>query len=553
MSEIMKYNAAIYVRLSKEDEDTSDGRKTESNSITNQKQLILDFLQDKPEINIVSVRIDDGYTGTNYDRPAFQLMMNDIKAGTVNCVVVKDLSRFGREYINAGKYIDRLFPFYGVRLIAINDNIDTVMRDSTDDFSITLKNLMNDNYCRDISLKIRSQFQVRRKNGEYLGAFAPYGYMKSEDDHTKLEIDPYAAGVVQDIFRWKIEGMSQAAIAARLTEQKILAPLEYKRSTGSGLKCSFQKHAKVEWTAVGIGRILSNRVYTGTMIQGVRTRPNYKIRTVVVNPPEKWVVVEHAFDAIVSEKTFDLVQRLLKMDTRVSPGKKVVFPLAGLLFCADCGSPMVRRTIAAAAKNKQICYACSGYKDRGACTSHTMPEQQLLDTVLALLQQHIRLVVQMDECLKAIKDAPLQQIRARKAQERIEKAETEEFRYRKLKASLYEDFKEDLISKEDFLEIRAQYDSRITDALIAKEQVQRELNMELDKSGRRSQWVQDLLAHQNIPSLTRAVAVECIERILVYEDKTLEIEFTHAQDYAEMLARVQEYSNDTADGEKAVV
>ena len=553
MSEITKYNAAIYVRLSKEDEDASDGRKNESNSITNQKQLILDFLQDKPEINIASVRIDDGYTGTNYDRPAFQLMMNDIKAGTINCVVVKDLSRFGREYINAGKYIDRLFPFYGVRLIAINDSIDTVTRDSTDDFSITLKNLMNDNYCRDISMKIRSQFQVRRKNGEYLGAFAPYGYMKSEDDHNKLEIDPYAAGVVQDIFRWKIEGMSQAAIAARLTEQKILAPLEYKRSTGSGLRCSFQKHAKVEWTAVGVGRILSNRVYTGTMIQGVRTRPNYKIKTVVVNPPEKWDVVEHAFDAIISEKTFDLVQRLLKMDTRVSPGKKVVFPLAGLLFCADCGSPMVRRTIVAAAKGKQVCYACSGYKDRGACTSHTIPEQQLLDTVLALLQQHIRLVVQMNECLKAINDAPLQRIGARKAQERIEKAEAEEFRYRKLKAALYEDFKENIISKEDFLEIRAQYDSRITDALIAKEQVQRELNMELDKSGHRSQWVQDLLVHQNISSLTRAVAVECIERILVYEDKTLEIEFTHAQDYAEMLARVQEYNNDTADGEKAVV
>ena len=267
MSELTNYNAAIYVRLSKEDEDASDGRKNESNSITNQKQLILDYLQDKPEINIVSVRIDDGYTGTNYDRPAFQLMMNDIKAGTVNCVVVKDLSRFGREYINAGKYIDRLFPFYGVRLIAINDNIDTVTRDYADDFSITLKNLMNDNYCRDISMKIRSQFQVRRKNGEYLGAFAPYGYMKSEDDHTKLEIDPYAAGVIQDIFRWKIEGMSQAAIAKRLTEQRVLAPLEYKRSMGSRLKCSFQKHAKVEWTAVGVGRILSNRVYTGTMIQ----------------------------------------------------------------------------------------------------------------------------------------------------------------------------------------------------------------------------------------------------------------------------------------------
>ena len=510
-------------------------------------------MQDKPEINIVSVRIDDGYTGTNYDRPAFQLMMNDIKAGTVNCVVVKDLSRFGREYINAGKYIDRLFPFYGVRLIAINDNIDAVTRDSADDFSITLKNLMNDNYCRDISMKIRSQFQVRRKNGEYLGAFAPYGYMKSQDDHTKLEIDPYAAGVVQDIFRWKIEGMSQAAIAKHLTEQKILAPLEYKRSTGSGLKCSFQKHAKVEWTAVGIGRILSNRVYTGTMIQGVRTRPNYKIKTVVVNPPEKWVVVENAFEAIVSDKTFNLVQRLLKMDTRVSPGKKTVFPLAGLLFCADCGSPMVRRTITASATNKQICYACSAYKDRGTCTSHSILEQQLLDAVLALLQKHISIVVQMDACLKAINDAPLQQICARKAQARIEKAEAEEFKYRKLKASLYEDFKENIIPKEDFLEIRAQYDSKITDALIAKEQVQRELNMELDKSGRQSQWVQELLAHQNLPSLTRAVAVECIERILVYEDKTLEIEFTHTQDYAELLAQVQAFRGNAADGERAVV
>ena len=163
------------------------------------------------------------------------------------------------------------------------------------------------------------------------------------------------------------------------------------------------------------------------------------------------------------------------------------------------------------------------------------------------------MVVQMDECLKAIQDAPLQHIRARKAQERMEKAEMEEIKYRKLKASLYEDFKEDIIPKEDFLEIRAQYDSKITDALIAKEQVQRELNLELDKSGRRSQWVQDLIAHQNIPSLTRAVAVECMEQIRVYEDKTLEIEFAHAQDYAKMLAQVQESYSNVADSDKAVV
>ena len=176
------YRAAAYVRLSKEDLISASGLRTESNSISNQKQLILDFVKDKADIQIISIREDDGYTGTDYDRPDFQRMMDDIRAGVVNCVIVKDLSRFGREYINAGKYIDRLFPYYGVRLIAINDGIDTITRNSSDDFNILLKNLMNDNYCRDISIKIRSQLQVKRKNGEFIGAFAPYGYQKDEKD-----------------------------------------------------------------------------------------------------------------------------------------------------------------------------------------------------------------------------------------------------------------------------------------------------------------------------------------------------------------------------------
>ena len=165
---LIQYNAAAYVRLSKEDLISISGARTESNSISNQKQLILDFVKDKADITIVSIREDDGYTGTDYDRPDFQRMMDDIRAGIVNCVIVKDLSRFGREYINAGKYIDRLFPYYGVRLISINDGIDTITRSSSDDFNIMVKNLMNDNYCRDISIKIRSQLQVKRKNGEFI-------------------------------------------------------------------------------------------------------------------------------------------------------------------------------------------------------------------------------------------------------------------------------------------------------------------------------------------------------------------------------------------------
>ena len=259
-NEMAVFNTAIYVRLSKEDIVAAQSGR-ESNSITNQKQLILDFLKDKPEFNIVSIRIDDGYTGTNFDRPAFQRMLNDIKAGRINCVVVKDLSRFGREYINSGKYIHRLFPVLGVRLIAINDNIDTITRDESSEFSITLKNLMNDNYSRDISVKVRSQLQVKRKHGDFICPFAPYGYQKCEGNHNRIEPDPYAATVVQDIFNWKIQGMTNNGIAIRLAESGILAPLEYKRHKGEPLFSGFKMKERCEWTAQAVARILTNPIY----------------------------------------------------------------------------------------------------------------------------------------------------------------------------------------------------------------------------------------------------------------------------------------------------
>ena len=226
------YLTAAYMRLSKEDLDYGDSRKIESNSISNQKQLIMDYVKDKPEFQLVSLRIDDGYTGTNYDRPAFQLMLEDIKAGRINCIIIKDLSRFGREYIDTGKYIDRIFPYYGVRLIAINDGVDTITRDMTADFGITIRNLVNDNYCRDISMKIRSSLTTKRKNGEFTGPFAPYGYKRSEKERNKLVIDEGAACVVRDIFRWKLSGMNNDAISNRLNNMGILCPMEYKCSKG---------------------------------------------------------------------------------------------------------------------------------------------------------------------------------------------------------------------------------------------------------------------------------------------------------------------------------
>lgn len=190
MSNIKIYKAAIYVRLSKEDGDVSDASKAESNSISNQKELIKDFLKDKQDIVIVSERVDDGYSGVNFERPAFQLMLEDIKQGKVDCVVVKDLSRFGRNYIESGRYIEKIFPMLGVRFIAINDNYDSLTgKSQTDEIVIPFKNLINDAYCRDISIKIRSHLDVKRRKGEFIGSFTIYGYAKDEHDHNKIVID----------------------------------------------------------------------------------------------------------------------------------------------------------------------------------------------------------------------------------------------------------------------------------------------------------------------------------------------------------------------------
>lgn len=542
-NECTVYNAAIYVRLSKEDALSSQGKKAESNSISNQKQLILDFVRDKADINIVSIREDDGYTGTDYERPDFQRMMDDIKAGIVNCVIVKDLSRFGREYINAGKYIDRLFPYYGVRLIAINDGIDTITKSSSDDFSIMIKNLMNDNYCRDISIKIRSQLQVKRKNGEFIGAFAPYGYQKSDEDKNLLLVDAYPAGIVQDIFRWKLEGMNQDAIAKKLTGQGVLSPMEYKRSKGLSYKTMFKTNPQAKWSAVAVRRILTNPVYVGTLIQGVRTRPNYKIKTVIVKEEDEWVIVENAHEAIIEPKIFLLVQRLLELDTRTSPHEEKVFPLAGLIYCGDCGGTMVRKTTTSGGK-KFAYYVCGTHKKSHSCSNHQIPEKQLEETVLALLQEHIQMIVELDACLQAIRNTPMKRISTKKLEDRLVAIDVDLNRYRRLKTSAYEDLKDGILSKEDYLDIRDQYDARIADASLAQEQVKKELSLYFETGYSSQQWISDFKEHRNIRALTRSVVAQCIEKIQIYEGKRIEITFTHAQDYLTLLEQVDEYNTE---------
>jgi DNA invertase Pin-like site-specific DNA recombinase len=307
--ENLTYHAAIYVRLSKE-----DGDKEESDSIGNQKELISRFLASKPEICIEETFVDDGFSGADFLRPSFQKMLLKLKSGEINCVVVKDLSRFGRNFIETGRFLSTIFPALGVRFIAINDSIDSAGERSAADNQVIIpvRNLINDAYLRDISIKVRSQLEVKRRKGDFIGSFPMYGYLRDPDDRHKLIIDPVASETVLDIFHWKIEGMSQKGIADKLNAGGVLCPAEYKRFIcGFRYSSGFQINSKALWSAVTVGRILRNESYIGSLVQGRRTTPNHKVKKVIEKPREDWAIVENHHPAIIDRDDFDVVTRLM--------------------------------------------------------------------------------------------------------------------------------------------------------------------------------------------------------------------------------------------------
>lgn len=539
MSNIKIYKAAIYVRLSKEDGDVSDASKAESNSISNQKELIKDFLKDKQDIVIVSERVDDGYSGVNFERPAFQLMLEDIKQGKVDCVVVKDLSRFGRNYIESGRYIEKIFPMLGVRFIAINDNYDSLTgKSQTDEIVIPFKNLINDAYCRDISIKIRSHLDVKRRKGEFIGSFTIYGYAKDEHDHNKIVIDEYAAGVVRDIYQWKISGMSQQRIADKLNDMGVLSPAEYKKSCGIKYSANLQTKKQAIWSAVAITRILTNESYTGTLIQGKVTTPNYKVKKTVIKDEEDWVVIPNAFEAIITKEQFDMVQEILKKDTRVAPDKKSVYLFSGIAVCGDCGRQMSRKVSTVSGK-KYVYYMCSANKKEGVCSSHRIREDELEKAVVTYLNSYIDELENIQHFLEFIDKLPYQEVNVKRLNMRIVQLEEDAQKYEKLKVSVYEDLKDELISKEEYISMKQEFEKRRRSALDSIAQIKIEIETLASRNGKHHEWIESFLANKGIEKLERNVVVELIDYIRIYEDKRIEIVFRYADNYKEILNQIR--------------
>ena len=530
----MVYRANAYLRLSKE-----DGDKAESDSIANQRDLIQNFLSDKPDIQLIAERIDDGYSGATFDRPSFQKMVKDIKAGTVNCVIVKDLSRFGRNFVEAGRYIDQIFPEYGVRFIAINDNFDSARgRSQSDNVLLPFLNLVNDAFCRDISIKVRSQLEIKRKKGDFIGSFAVYGYLKDPVDHHKLIVDEFAAAVVRDIFKWKIEGASQQRIADKLNERGVLSPMEYKRYCGMAYRSGFQVNPKSKWTAVAVGRILKNEWYIGTLVQGKRTTPNHKVKKTIEKPREEWVRIENSHAPIVSREDFAIIGRLLSRDSRVAPEQETVSLFSGLIFCADCGQNMVKNGVCQKGKTYSY-YMCCTNRTTKKCSSHRIPEQAVQDAVLASLKQHISNILRIEKVLSYIETLPLQRKEIQKLDSQLVRKQEEIGRYQQLKATLYESLTDGILEKSEYLEMKALYDGKLLEAQEAETTLKQEQERILQNRTEESLWIERFKAYQNIDGLDRRIAVTLIDRIEVYEDCRIDIRFQYQYDYDRALEFIQ--------------
>lgn len=313
--EMRVYQAALYLRLSRDDEDIGSGGqgfKRESDSITSQRELLTMFAAKQKNMEIYDIYADDGYTGSNFERPEFKRMLDDIYAGKVNCVLVKDLSRFGREYIEAGRFLQKLFPALKVRFIAVTDGYDSLTA-SDNEFSLVLpiKNFVNDAYCRDISAKVKSHQYMKRVRGEFIGAFAVYGYEKDTEKRNHLVPDAYAAEIVRLIFAWRIQGASAHVIAENLNEMGVLSPLAYKRSKGENYETGFPVGKMPEWSAMAVLRILKNEIYTGILEQGKSEKINFKVDKYMQKPKKAWIRAENTHEPIVKKEAFAEVQQLL--------------------------------------------------------------------------------------------------------------------------------------------------------------------------------------------------------------------------------------------------
>ena len=536
-SKTIGYQVGFYLRLS--DKEAKD---RDSESIENQFALLKDFIKNKPDFRLISTFTDDGKTGTNFKRSGFEQMMDEVRSGRINCIIVKDLSRFGRNYLEAGHYIEHVFPFLNVRFIAVTDGFDTLTATPAQlSYLIPLKNIMNENYARDISKKERSAKKVLRKKGCFLGAYAMYGYEKTSDKHV-IGVDPEAVVHVKTIFDLCEKGYSDSAIAKYLNERKVLCPARYKYEKGIVKNAKYANTSG--WYPQTIAGILTSRVYIGDMVQGARRSKEIKGKKEVV-PKSEWDIVSGTHEAIISKEQFDRVQeirmdrhrqyeKMIQENRRLAGKSENSGILKGNVFCGDCKRAMVRKHIKSC-KDKYR-YVCDMHEKTGQCSRKFLPEQELFEMLGCLIRRQIEAACQVKEWLHSREQEEARELF--RFEQTLRETEDKRNRLVQKMAALYQDWKEGILDQDEYLYMKKRYEEELTGCEGEREELM----------GRKQEYIlaytsenPALKAVSELPDdflLSRELVDRLIERIEIYEGNRVRVSFKF-QDEMQRLLRAK--------------
>jgi DNA invertase Pin-like site-specific DNA recombinase len=528
-----RWNLAKYIRLSKEDLNRG---KDDSNSVINQKKLLdVYYRQHLDEFESAETYVDDGCTGTDTNRADFQRLLADIYAKKVNCVIVKDLSRLSRNYTDAGSLIENLFVQMNVRFISLAEGVDSYLNpDSVSSILVPITNVMNDQYCYQTSKKIRQVFDYKKRNGEFIGSYAPYGYIKDPNDKHALLVDHEAAEVVKQIFSMCLSGMTVRAIVNHLNDHGVMCPSVYKQSQGLKYKCP-NGQTQPMWSTITISNMLKNPVYVGDMAQGRNRVKSYKIHKIEAVPEKDWIVVQNTHEPIIDREAFEKVKQLLKRDTRTSPKQKQLYLFSGFLRCVDCGRAMSR----IASKELYVYYQCGTYKSlsKKACTMHSIKSTRLEAAVLYAIRQQVHLAVSYSAIVSRINMAPLKKSQSVRLNELIAAKEKELAKIMRYKQALYQDWKDGHITHNDYRHMSEDYEQQneAIGTVIANLKKERdELKNGIDTE---NPFLATFRKYENIDKLTREILIELVDHIKVYEGGDISIRFK----FADELRRIIQY------------
>ncbi|HGC6997855.1 TPA: recombinase family protein [Streptococcus agalactiae] len=533
----MEKFACMYLRLSRE-----DGDSTESNSISNQRQIIKSYARDN-DFKVVAEYVDDGFSGSNFDRPKFKKMIQDLEEKKFKTIIVKDLSRFGRDYIESGKYLQKIFPEKGIRFISVNDNYDSENADVSDTHLILpIRNFINDSYCRDISMKVKSSKEIKRKNGEFIGAFAPFGYKKDSKNKHKLVVDTEVSHIIERIFNMKIDGYSSKAIADFLNSIGCVTPSKHKENSGDNHTTGFiVKDSK--WDAKMVNRIITNKVYIGVLEQGKTRKLNYKSKREVEVKEEDWIVINDSHKPIISKSIYALANKMMLRDVKQSAD--IPHILSGMLYCKDCGSSMVRRKV----KSKSgynIFYICSHYNNKGDCTRHSIKEDYLLDMTLFALKDYLK---KYNELLSQVNKLDVSKVTFNID---FEGLNSEKRKYERLRQSLYMDLEDELITSEEFERFRKNYLIKIREIekqIATKKNILANLQ---EKMKNKDSLVSEIVP-TDLSSLNRLTIVSFIDRIEIGENNEINFVFNNLETVNLLKTLIKEESESKSEVKKNLI